>query len=81
MNEHTPHPVIAMMEEQKKIKNKGGTMRLGAYACDMKKGTKAAAIYGKTHITERHRHRYEFNNKYLKQYEEAGMTPIRYQPG
>ena len=80
MNEHTPHPVIAMMEEQKKIKNKGGTMRLGAYACDIKKGTKAAAIYGKTHITERHRHRYEFNNKYLKQYEDAGMMPSGINP-
>jgi len=80
MNEHTPHPVIAMMEEQKKIKNKGGTMRLGAYPCDIKKGTKAAAIYGKTHITERHRHRFEFNNKYLKQYEEAGMIPSGINP-
>ena len=74
MNTKTPHPVIDMMEDQKKIKNKGGTMRLGAYACDLKKGTKAHTIYGKTRISERHRHRFEFNNKYLKQYEEAGMT-------
>ena len=80
MNEHTPHPVIAMMEEQKKIKNKGGTMRLGAYACELKKGSKAAAIYGKTQISERHRHRYEFNNKYLKEYEEAGMVPSGINP-
>jgi len=80
MNEHTPHPVIAMMEEQKKIKNKGGTMRLGAYACDLKKGTKAAAIYGKTRISERHRHRYEFNNQYLKQYEDAGFVPSGINP-
>jgi CTP synthase len=62
-----------MMEEQKKIKNKGGTMRLGAYACELKKGSKAAAIYGKAKISERHRHRYEFNNKYLASYEKAGM--------
>lgn len=80
MNEHTPHSVIAMMEEQKKIKNKGGTMRLGAYPCDIRKGSKAAAIYGKTHITERHRHRFEFNNKYLKQYEDAGMIPSGINP-
>jgi len=80
MNEHTPHAVIAMMEEQKKIKHKGGTMRLGAYPCDIRKGSKAAAIYGKTHITERHRHRFEFNNKYLKQYEDAGMIPSGINP-
>ncbi len=66
-------PVINMMEEQKSIVNMGGTMRLGSYPCDIKKGTKAFAIYGKAHINERHRHRYEFNNDYLKQYEEAGM--------
>jgi CTP synthase len=73
MNENTKDAVISMMEEQKKIKNKGGTMRLGAYACELKKGSKAAAIYGKAKISERHRHRYEFNNKYLASYEKAGM--------
>ncbi|GAA4520911.1 CTP synthase [Sphingobacterium thermophilum] len=73
MNENTPHPVINLMEEQKNIKNMGGTMRLGAYDCEIKKGTKAYAIYGKTKISERHRHRYEFNNAYLEQYEKAGM--------
>ena len=73
MDENTPNPVISMMEEQKKIKNKGGTMRLGSYTCDLKKGSKVAAIYGKNRITERHRHRYEFNNKYLEQFEKAGM--------
>ncbi|PRY50418.1 CTP synthase [Arcticibacter pallidicorallinus] len=73
MDENTPDPVISMMEEQKKIKNKGGTMRLGSYICDLKKGSKAYNIYGKSQITERHRHRYEFNNEYLKQFEEAGM--------
>jgi CTP synthase len=80
MNQQTSHPVINMMEEQKTITEKGGTMRLGAYACDLRKGSKAAAIYGKTHITERHRHRYEFNNEYLKQYEEAGMIPSGINP-
>ena len=73
MNENTKHPVINLMEEQKNIKNMGGTMRLGAYDCEIKKGTKAFAIYGKTKITERHRHRYEFNNDYLEQFEKAGM--------
>jgi len=74
IDEHTTHPVISMMEEQKKIKNKGGTMRLGAYKCDLVKGTKAIAIYGKGHISERHRHRYEFNNSYLKDFEKAGLV-------
>ncbi|TZF84569.1 CTP synthase [Pedobacter sp. BS3] len=73
MDPDTPYPVISMMEEQKKIKNKGGTMRLGAYPCELKKGSKAAAIYGKSRISERHRHRYEFNNQYLKNYEDAGL--------
>lgn len=73
MNENTKDPVISMMEEQKKIINKGGTMRLGSYTCDLKKGTKAALIYGKNRISERHRHRYEFNNSYLEQFEKAGM--------
>src|SRR5690606_1188309 len=73
MNAKTKHPVINLMEEQKKIKNKGGTMRLGSYPCDLKKGSKASAIYSKMKITERHRHRYEFNNKYLPQFEKEGM--------
>ncbi|MEJ5996490.1 CTP synthase [Pedobacter sp. Du54] len=73
IDENSAHQVINMMEEQKNITTKGGTMRLGAYPCDIKKGTRAFAAYGKQHITERHRHRYEFNNAYLKQYEEAGM--------
>ena len=73
IDENATNPVISMMEAQKKIKNKGGTMRLGSYACDLKKGSKAAAIYGKNRINERHRHRYEFNNYYLEQYQKAGM--------
>lgn len=73
MNPGTPHPVIDMMEEQKKIKHKGGTMRLGEYPCNLTKGSKAASIYGKMKIAERHRHRYEFNNNYLNLFEENGM--------
>jgi CTP synthase len=73
MDEKTPHPVIDMMEEQKKITEKGGTMRLGAYACQLAPTSRAAEIYGGTQISERHRHRYEFNSHYQKQYEEAGM--------
>ncbi len=74
IDENCAHPVINMMEGQKEVTNKGGTMRLGSYDCDVKKGTKAFAAYGKTHIQERHRHRYEFNNDYRNQYEEAGMV-------
>ena len=69
----TSEPVIDLMEEQKKITTKGGTMRLGAYPCSLKKGSKSYAVYSKAKIMERHRHRYEFNNKYLEQYEQAGM--------
>jgi CTP synthase len=73
MNRNTAHPVIDMMEDQKKITSKGGTMRLGAYPCDLRKGSKASLIYSKTRISERHRHRYEFNNAYLESLEAAGM--------
>ncbi len=80
LNPKSKHPVIDMMEEQKKITNKGGTMRLGAYACKLKKGSKANHIYGDTLIHERHRHRYEFNNKYLEQIEEAGLKAVGINP-
>ena len=73
MKADAKNPVIDIMEEQKHIKNKGGTMRLGAYPCKIKKGTLAAQVYGKTEIQERHRHRYEFNNKYLEEFEKAGL--------
>lgn len=73
MNEDTLNPVIDMMEEQKKITMKGGTMRLGSYPCEIKENTLAHTIYGTTTIDERHRHRWEFNNKYLEKFEEAGM--------
>jgi len=65
--------VIDMMEEQKKITMKGGTMRLGAYPCEIKQGSLASKIYGSLQVSERHRHRYEFNNKYLDQFEQHGM--------
>ncbi len=81
LNPKTQNPVIDMMEEQKKIVNKGGTMRLGAYDCKLKKGTKAYAAYGETLIHERHRHRYEFNNKYLDQLEQAGLKAVGINPG
>jgi CTP synthase len=73
MDAETPYPVIDMMEEQKKITNKGGTMRLGVYPCTITQGTLVSEIYDKEKISERHRHRYEFNNQYLKDYEAAGM--------
>ncbi len=76
----TKHPVIDLMEEQKKVTSKGGTMRLGAYACKLKKGSKAYNVYGETNIQERHRHRYEFNNKYLKQIEDAGLRGVGTNP-
>lgn len=66
-------PVISMMEEQKNIQQLGGTMRLGEYACEVKKGTLAHAAYNRKNVRERHRHRYEFNNEYLEMYQNAGM--------
>jgi len=74
MDLNTPNPVINMMEEQKKIKMMGGTMRLGSYPCEIKENTLAYTIYYSTQISERHRHRYEFNNDYLDAYEKAGMV-------
>lgn len=73
MNADTPYPVIDIMEEQKKISTKGGTMRLGAYPCNIKKDTLAHKVYGAEAISERHRHRYEFNNHFLKDFERYGM--------
>jgi CTP synthase len=75
MDLNTPDPVIDLMEEQKKVTAKGGTMRLGAYPCILKEGSLARQIYGKAEISERHRHRWEFNNAYLSQFEQAGMIP------
>ena len=74
MNPNTPHPLINLMEEQKSVVDKGGTMRLGAWKCKLADDSKVKSIYGKDIIEERHRHRYEFNNAYLEQIEKAGMS-------
>jgi CTP synthase len=74
MDQSTEDAVINMMEEQKKIRMMGGTMRLGSYPCLIKEGTLAHKIYGDTEISERHRHRYEFNNQYLEQFESTGVV-------
>jgi CTP synthase len=74
MNPETNYPVIDLMKSQKDVSEKGGTMRLGSYPCKIEKGTMAFKIYGKTSIQERHRHRYEFNNDYLTQFNQAGMV-------
>ena len=75
MDTKTNYPVIALMEEQKKIKKKGGTMRLGAYPCQIAEGSLANRIYGTTEISERHRHRWEFNNNYMNEFQHAGLIP------
>ena len=97
MDEHTPHNVIDLMEEQKSITQMGGTMRLGAYECQLVEGSKAFSAYtqtelstplhnregqggGSVFIKERHRHRYEFNNRYLKEFEKAGMKGVGVNP-
>lgn len=74
------HPVIDLMEEQKGITEKGGTMRLGSYPCVLSKESKSYVAYGTENITERHRHRYEFNNKYFDQIKAAGMIPTGINP-
>lgn len=73
-NQETKHPVIHLMDEQRHITNMGGTMRLGAYPCNIKQGTLADNLYGKLKISERHRHRYEVNNEYRQKLEDAGMV-------
>lgn len=74
MDENTSNAVIDLMEDQKDITQMGGTMRLGSYPCELKEGTKAREIYDEELIKERHRHRYEFNNAYLEQFEQNGMV-------
>lgn len=69
----SPHPVICLMEEQRDVVDKGGTMRLGAYPCALKPGTRSREAYGKERVDERHRHRFEFNNSYRQTFEEAGI--------
>jgi CTP synthase len=69
-----PHPVIALLDAQRKISKKGGTMRLGAQPCQLQLGSRAAHLYGAFLVNERHRHRYEFNNAYRTKFEEAGFV-------
>ena len=80
MDEKTEHNVIDIMEEQKNITNMGGTMRLGAYECVLKQTSRVIDIYKHEHIQERHRHRYEFNNDFQKEYERAGMACVGKNP-
>ena len=81
MNPRTPHNVIDLMEEQKNISNLGGTMRLGAFDCALRPGSKAAEAYGTEMVRERHRHRFEFNDAYRARFEEAGMICSGENPG
>lgn len=80
MEPNTPHNVIDLMEEQKSVTAKGGTMRLGAYDCVLVPGSRAAQAYGTTEVKERHRHRFEFNNDYRERFEEAGMKCVGENP-
>ncbi len=77
----TPHPVISLLAQQRKIKQLGGTMRLGAQPCQLKKGTLASQAYRESRIQERHRHRYEFNGAYKEQFAKVGMVVSGYLPG
>jgi CTP synthase len=78
--EHCQHPVISMMEDQKQVSDKGGTMRLGAYGCQLKPDTKISSAYNSERILERHRHRFEFNNAYLTEFEANGMSAVGHNP-
>jgi CTP synthase len=80
MNEQTPHPVINLMEAQKTVTNKGGTMRLGAWKCNLTTDSLVHQIYGKPEISERHRHRYEYNNDYVNQLQKAGLQATGINP-
>ncbi len=80
INEKTKHPVIDLMEEQKSVTEKGGTMRLGSYKCEVLHGSESRKCYRKEVVNERHRHRFEFNNKYLTDFRNAGMIPCGTNP-
>ena len=80
MDPSTPYPVIDLMEEQKSVSNMGGTMRLGAYDCKLRPGSKVAEAYGAEMVQERHRHRFEFNNEYLQRFQSAGMQCVGENP-
>jgi CTP synthase len=79
-DERTPHPVISLLESQAEVQDKGGTMRLGAYACVLKNGSLAARLYGKDTISERHRHRYEVNNGYRSRLSDGGLVVSGHNP-
>jgi CTP synthase len=79
-DKNNPHPVICLLEEQKGVTEKGGTMRLGAHPARLRVGSKAAKCYGSQEISERHRHRYEFNNAYREQFEAHGMCLVGLSP-
>jgi CTP synthase len=80
INHKTKYPVIDLMEEQKSIIDKGGTMRLGGYTCLIDEDSKAFKAYGRKQIIERHRHRYEFNDKYFNEFKNNGMVPVGINP-
>ena len=80
MDPDTPHPVIDLMEEQKNVTHKGGTMRLGSWACELKEGSIVSGVYKTKVVKERHRHRYEYNDHYRDQLEAAGMTATGFNP-
>jgi len=80
MDELTPFPVIDLMETQKMVTKMGGTMRLGSWECDLSENSQVASIYGKNIISERHRHRYEFNNDFKEQIENSGMLATGFNP-
>jgi CTP synthase len=73
MDQHTPHPVIDLMDSQRDVRDMGGTQRLGAYIAELAEGSQVAKAYGTTVVSERHRHRYEFNSKYRRKLEDAGL--------
>ncbi len=79
-DKNTPHPVICLLDEQRSVTDKGGTMRLGAQPAKLRAGSKAAKCYGTEAISERHRHRYEFNNAYRQQFEAGGMVVVGTSP-
>jgi CTP synthase len=76
----TPHPVIDFMSEQREVTDKGATMRLGAFICEIKQGTLAAEAYGTSKVSERHRHRFEVNNAYRERIEKAGLVVSGHNP-
>jgi CTP synthase len=80
INHKTKYPVIDLMEEQKSVIDKGGTMRLGGYKCLISQNSRVYQSYGRTEVVERHRHRYEFNNKFLDDFKNSGMVPVGINP-